>query len=201
MSTDFPDLLIVMALPLESQDEFSAEGVHVLYTGVGKVNAAIALTRRLAEYRCAGKSLPRVVNFGTAGSRTFAKSSLVECNVFVQRDMDATLLGFPAGTTPFENIPAELHFDRHLEHLPCGTCGTGDSFAASPPSISCDVVDMEAYAMAKVCWIERLQFICVKFITDGADSDAHDEWAQNAHRAAGEFLKLYGMLTRNSMKR
>src|ERR1041384_5706184 len=67
MSIAFPDPLLVMALPLESQGVFERAGLRVLYTGVGKVNAAYALTRRLAEYQHANVPLPRVINFGTVG--------------------------------------------------------------------------------------------------------------------------------------
>jgi adenosylhomocysteine nucleosidase len=77
-----------MALEIESQGVFAQAGVPVLYTGVGKVNATYALTRRLADYRCAGRPLPHVVNFGTAGSRRFPLGALVGCHSFVQRDMD-----------------------------------------------------------------------------------------------------------------
>jgi hypothetical protein len=62
-------LLIVMALPQESRGRLEAAGADLLYTGVGKVNAASTLARRLAEIRCAGLALPLVVNLGTAGSR------------------------------------------------------------------------------------------------------------------------------------
>src|SRR6187397_598964 len=71
--------LIVMALPQESRGLLEAAGAHLLYTGVGKVNAAATLARRLAELRCAGAAPGRVVNMGTAGSRHVAAHSLVEC--------------------------------------------------------------------------------------------------------------------------
>ena len=44
--------LIVMALPQESRGLLERAGADLLYTGVGKVNAAAALARRLAEMRC-----------------------------------------------------------------------------------------------------------------------------------------------------
>ena len=69
MTDALPRRLIVMALELEGQGVFERRGIPVLYCGVGKVNAAYALTRRLADYRHAGRALPHVVNFGTAGSR------------------------------------------------------------------------------------------------------------------------------------
>ena len=43
-----PNTLIVMALPQESRGELERAGAQDLYTGVGKVNAALSLARRLA---------------------------------------------------------------------------------------------------------------------------------------------------------
>jgi adenosylhomocysteine nucleosidase len=197
----FPDPLIVFALKLESQDVFESAGVPVLYCGIGKVNAAMTLTRRLAEYRNAGLSLPTVLNFGSAGSATYATGALVACNKFVQRDMDVSGLGFDVGVTPFEDAPAMLEFPVLFAELPNATCGTGDSFETGCVRVSCDVVDMEAYALAKVCWIEGAAFGCLKYITDGADHDAAKDWQQNLHKAADEFYRCYSRLTLERLSR
>lgn len=191
MSSAFPNPLLVMALPLESQGVFERAGLRVLYTGVGKVNAAYALTRRLAEYQHSGTSLPRVINFGTAGSHRHRTGTTLECNAFVQRDMDVTGLGVPLGVTPFEEIPARLEFPAVFTHLPAGVCGSGDSFVMSEAAMECDVVDMEGYALAKVCWLERVAFTAVKFVTDGADHAAAGDWQSNLQHAADRFLELY----------
>ena len=53
MPEALPPRLVVMALELEAQGVFERAGVPVLYTGLGKVNAALALARRLADYRAA----------------------------------------------------------------------------------------------------------------------------------------------------
>ena len=98
--------LIVMALPQESRGLLEQAGANILYTGVGKVNAAAALARRLAEMRCTGAAQPLVVNLGTAGSRTIPAHTLVACNRFAQRDMDVSGLGFAPGVTPFDATPA-----------------------------------------------------------------------------------------------
>jgi adenosylhomocysteine nucleosidase len=188
---EFPDPLLVMALPLESQGVFEGAGIPVLYTGVGKVNAAYALTRRLAEYVRAGVSMPRVINFGTAGSRRHSRGTILECHAFVQRDMDVTGLGVPLGVTPFEDIPARLEFPALFPHLPPGVCGSGDSFVMTQAALECDVVDMEAYALAKVCWLERVVFTSVKYVTDGADQAAGLDWQSNLKLAADRFLSLY----------
>jgi len=191
MSIAFPDPLLVMALPLESQGVFERAGLRVLYTGVGKVNAAYALTRRLAEYQHANVPLPRVINFGTVGSRRHPTYTTLECNAFVQRDMDVTGLGVPLGVTPFEEIPARLEFPAAFPHLPSGVCGSGDSFVMTEAAMECDVVDMEGYALAKVCWLERAAFTSVKFVTDGADHAAAGDWQSNLKHAADRFLELY----------
>src|SRR5690349_6566592 len=100
-------VILVMALEVEAQGLFRARGVDVLFTGIGKVNATYALTRRAAEQARGQK--PLVVNLGTAGSRRFQRGSVVGCRRFVQRDMDVTGLGFALGHTPFEDdVPAEL---------------------------------------------------------------------------------------------
>lgn len=179
-----------MALRVESSGVFEAAGVPVLYCGVGKVNAAIALTRELSRYGHHGQDMPLVVNFGSAGSRCHASGTLVACHEFVQRDMDVRGLGFALGVTPYDEAPARLSFDPVFQ-LPAAICGSGDSFATADVDVDCAVVDMEAYALAKVCWRENARFACVKYVTDGADASAANDWQRNVHKAAEEFLRLF----------
>jgi adenosylhomocysteine nucleosidase len=180
-----------MALPAESDGVFEGAGVDVLYCGVGKVNAAIAMARELARYAHAGEPPPLVVNFGTAGSSAYLTGALVACREFIQRDMDVRGLGFAIGVTPFDAAPATLQFEPVFAHLPAAVCGSGDSFATAGCDAPCTVIDMEAYALAKACWRDGAGFACVKFITDGADHSAADDWQNNVHKAAAEFLGLY----------
>jgi len=186
--------LVVIALELEGQGLFEQAEVSVLYTGLGKVNAALSLARRLSMLR-AQRSLPSlVVNFGTAGSRTFATGSVVACRKFVQRDMDVTGLGFALGETPFESLPATLAFPAVFEGWPEGVCGTGDRFETGAGGLACDVIDMEAYALAKACLAEDVPFACAKYISDGADHTAADDWQASLPKAARAFLELYRSL-------
>lgn len=183
-----------MALPQESRGLLEAAGARLLYTGVGKVNAAAALARRLAELRCAGTPPGRVVNMGTAGSRHVAVHSLVACNRFRQRDMDVSGLGFPAGVTPFDDAPAELEFAPAFPHLPQLVCSTADSFATHRHEVDGDVVDMEAFALARVCLSERVPFACVKYVTDGADADSAAHWQAALDAASRRFVEAYAFL-------
>ena len=172
-------VLIVCALEVETQKQLN--DYDVLYTGVGKVNATFELTRKFGKY---GSHIPYdlVINYGTAGSRKIKKKTLVDCTKFIQRDMDVTGLGFLKGQTPFEkNVPMILDFD-HIEFNPIGrkaTCGTGDNFAEDKSQYYGEVVDMEAYGLAKVCYLYDVPFISFKYITDGADEQAHEDWEAN----------------------
>jgi len=192
---DSAKLLIVMALPQESRGLLEAAGAQLLYTGVGKVNAAVALARRLAEMRCTGAEQPMVVNMGTAGSRSVAAHTLVAANRFAQRDMDVSGLGFDAGVTPFDTTPPIIEFPVVFAQLPQVLCSTADSFATHRHEITGDVVDMEAFALARVCVAENARFACAKYVTDGADSDSATHWEAALDNAARAFLDLFRTLT------
>jgi len=185
-----PRSIVVMALRAESAGVFEAAGVPVLYCGVGKVNAAMALTKELSRYGHVGVEMPLVVNFGTAGSRSHASGTLVACHEFIQRDMDVRGLGFALGVTPYDEAPSRLSFAPVFD-LHAAVCGSGDSFATMAVEADCAVVDMEAYALAKVCRHENAKFACAKYVTDGADTDAAADWQRNVHKAAEEFLRLF----------
>lgn len=191
MTADTVPVLVAMALPAEGAGRFEAAGVPVLYTGVGKVNAAIALTRRLAELARNGAHLPLVVNFGTAGSALLPARTLVACRRFVDRDMDVGALGFAPGVTPFDELPPVIEFPPAFPALPEAVCGSGDSFATARHGMDCDVVDMEAYALAKACRRAGADFACAKFVSDGADEHAAEHWKANVAGAADRFLGLY----------
>jgi adenosylhomocysteine nucleosidase len=195
MTTDATRPLVVMALAQEGGALFESAGVPVLYTGIGKINATYHLTLKLAEYRAQRTPLPLVVNFGTAGSAQFERGQLVSCSRFVQRDMDASPLGFEPGATPFDTAPKVLSFPSLATHLPEAVCGTGDSFATSHVETHFSVVDMEAYALAKVCWLQGARFGAIKFISDGADDGAANDWQASVGHAAEHFLELYRQLS------
>jgi len=181
------DILIVCALEVETQNQL--QDWNVLYTGVGKVNATYHMTKGIVDGVTHGRRPRLVINYGTAGSRKIKKKTLVDCTRFIQRDMDVTGLGFMKGETPFEkDIPIVIESKSSFN--PIGrnaTCGTGDNFAEDKSQYYGEVVDMEAYALAKVCHHFDTQFISFKYITDGADEQAHEDWENNLANGIVEF--------------
>ena len=186
------NILIVCALEVETQGKLKEWEPHdILYTGVGKVKATNSLTKRLSWEGSINHESRKtlVINYGTAGSRKIKKGKLVDCTKFIQRDMDVTGLGFMRGETPFEKEPP-LMLESTSDFNPIGrhaTCGTGDCFVEDKSQYYGEVVDMEGYALAKVCHNYDIPFISFKYITDGADEQAHEDWEKNLVDGIGEF--------------
>lgn len=171
-------LLIALEIELPDRDALP-EGIRVCFTGVGKVNAAIA-----AAKICARDDCERVINYGTAGTlHPHMAGQFVRVAKLVQRDMDARPL-VDLGITPFEDDTGAI--DLGGEGV---TLSTGDNFVTAPPAIQSDIVDMEAYAIAKACRDAGKPFSCYKFITDLADADATENWRDNVANGAALFLQ------------
>ena len=151
------------------------------HTGVGKINASIKLMELIYLHKPT-----HVINYGTAGSFKREINGLVECTTFVQHDMDARgLLDFQLGETPFDLISKIVLSNEGY------ICATGDKFVKNELELNCDIVDMEAYALAKVCKIQDIDFKCFKYISDYANHDSSNDWIANCHKGASDFLSLY----------
>ena len=57
-----------------------------------------------------------------------------------------------------------------------------------------DLVDMECYALAKVCEQEGIAFCSIKYISDGADASASNDWQANLPKAAAAFAAVFPMV-------
>ena len=169
--------LILVAVK-EELSEKDLPDFNVHYTGVGKINASFKTLEIIREY-----SPTHIINYGTAGSLNTELMGLVEVTRFFQRDMDASSLGFKIGQTPFDDI-AEIDLGNHGF-----SCGTGDSFVTQIPKLKTDLVDMEAYAIAKICYIKDVKFKCFKYISDNADKNANDDWIKNVAEGKKLFIK------------
>jgi adenosylhomocysteine nucleosidase len=165
-------ILVLTALQSELDRSRAPSGFEVVYTGVGKINAAIATAEALQRHR------PQLaINYGTAGKIVPGLRGLCEVAEVVQRDMMAMPLA-PRGRTPFE--PA---LDRLRSGAPGVTCGTGDSFVtAGDPWFAeqrIDLVDMELFAVAAACVRANVRWRAFKFITDDANDFAAEHWTAN----------------------
>lgn len=180
------NVLFSFALASEAAEVFKDH--TALITGIGKVNAAYELTKAIQQHK---PSL--IINLGSAGSTHFKKGDVVCCTKFVQRDMDVRGLGFELYETPLSGLPPVLEYGLEMNGLPLGICGTGDSFEMKHTQTIYDLVDMESYALAMIAMKENIPFLCLKYISDGADDNAAEDWTVQVHKAAeayGSILKL-----------
>ncbi|MDZ7906669.1 MAG: hypothetical protein U5N55_13580 [Cypionkella sp.] len=169
-------ILLLVAMPQELSEP--PAGMVLEHIGIGKVNAAWRCAEAIAAHRP-----DLVINFGTAGAVRLDLHGLVEVGAAVQRDMDVRALGLPLGATPFEEDSHEIRFSP----APL-VCGTGDSFAATVPELPCDLVDMELYAIAKLCRAAHIPLRSFKYISDKADDAAPTDWREALRHAETAFL-------------
>lgn len=157
--------LIVVALEQELPKSL-IPGWNVCYTGVGKVNAIITVQKAMKLH-----SPEILLNYGTAGAVNKNISGLHEVTLLEQRDMDARALGFKLGQTPFDPID-NIDLGR-----PGLSCGSGDNFVTDSGTVLTDLVDMEAYALAKYSLANGLDFFCFKYVSDQANENAIGKWS------------------------
>ncbi|NUY82632.1 nucleosidase [Flavobacterium sp. MAH-1] len=169
--------LFVFALEIEAASAF--EDSNNAFVGVGKVLSTYNLMKRLEIEK---PSI--IVNLGSAGSTEFARGSVINCTKFIQRDMDVQALGYKKFETPFSGEDPVLEYGISVENLPQGICGTGDFFETSHVNTEYNVIDMEAYPLALIAKKENIPFLCLKYISDGADGAAAEDWLVSVHHAA-----------------
>ena len=182
------DFLLVAALREESKGRFETLKRPVIYTGVGKLNAAISLFSNLHFLLTEKTKIPKVVlNLGTAVSATKEIGKVFQVNRFIQRDMRCEPIA-PKYITPFEfDAFPFLDIQKFSNRFENVTCGTGDSFLSNFNSIQnafsadYDIADMEGYALAKVCKRLGIPFLSLKYISDLGDAE---QWKESLEKAS-----------------
>lgn len=173
--------IILLAMPEEAPSLVGKP--NVFFTGVGKVNAAIVAAKLIERY------MPtRVFNFGTAGGITTDHGGIYKCTNFTQRDV--ILGGCVVGPQ------AALLTAPILTGIDGLRLSTGDNFVTDTSSINADLVDMEAFAIAKACYLAEVEFVCYKYVSDMADENAADHFVDHVHKGEDyyiEILKEYGV--------
>ncbi len=178
----------IIVTALEDEAQGLEKYAPVVHTGIGKVNACIKLYEAILKYQ------PNLVlNYGTAGGIS-KLVGLHKIAHFVQIDMDVRALDFPRGITPLTG--EELPIKQGI------VLGTGDSFITDTQKqleglgIDIDMVDMEGYALKKVCKHHGVDFEAFKFISDNANESAGDDWktavSSGTHLFEALLLKNFG---------
>jgi adenosylhomocysteine nucleosidase len=158
-------------------DHFTLAGtdVHVVMTGIGKVNAAIALERMCATY-----PVESVHNIGFAGGTPpYRTGDVVIVKDARYHDFDLSVFGYAKGQVPgfpdiYQSDPDLAKEARtRLTKAGTGTLLTGDSFMTETPG-GAHLADMEGAAIAQTAHRHGIPLLMVKIVSDVIGSPDHE---------------------------
>lgn len=193
---------------------FEGKEVVLLKSGIGKVNAAVSTTLLLSQFQ------PEyVINIGSAGGfdADLQVGDVVISDQVIHHDVDVTAFGYVMGQVP--NMPATYAANTDLVNqakkalqsvtqvqAKVGLIGTGDSFMNDPVRVEAVraifpelvAVEMEAAAVAQVCFKFGTPFVVVRSLSDIAgkeSSQSFEEYlqvaAENSSLMIQQMLKGY----------
>ncbi|MBU8933702.1 MAG: 5'-methylthioadenosine/adenosylhomocysteine nucleosidase [candidate division Zixibacteria bacterium] len=194
----------------------SDQEIVLLRCGVGKVNAAVASQLLIDRF-----GVDAVIFTGLAGSLVpyLKRGDVVVSNYVTQHDIDLTAFGRRHGEIPDMNRQLEanpklvrLATDAYEEigageetgnQLVVGTIATGDSFVSDPERIKwlqrefgAVATEMEGGAIGQVCAMNKVPFVIIRVISDGAGDGAAGEFIMFLDQAS----ELTCKLTTNMLK-
>ena len=177
-------VLPVMAAPAEYGAHLRAR-IQPLMTGIGPVEAAVALTAALARLEAKGERPDLIVSLGSCGSRTLEHAAVYQAHSVEYRDMDASALGFPKGVTPLSDLPAILPLPCPIPGVPSATLSTGANVVsgAGYDAIGAEMVDMENWALVRAAQTFDVPLVALRGVSDGrAELRALEDWTSTLHR-------------------
>ncbi|WP_026676387.1 5'-methylthioadenosine/S-adenosylhomocysteine nucleosidase [Fictibacillus gelatini] len=183
--------------------------IVLLKSGIGKVNAAIGTTLLIQLYRP-----DYIINTGSAGGfhKELNVGDVVISTEVRHHDVDATIFGYEYGQVP--QMPAYYKPDRLLIDIAKksgekvsgiqvvkGLIASGDSFMSDHERVEfirtkfndLYAAEMEAAAIAQVCYQFNLPFVIIRSLSDIAGVDArlsYDQFLETASKHSAELVLL-----------
>ncbi|MGP9722441.1 nucleosidase [Corynebacterium sp. AOP40-9SA-29] len=165
--------LIVVAVASEAAE--MDEDAPVLITGIGRLNATLALTDCLHRYLRAGGLPSAIVNIGTAGALRPGLTGVRRISRVLLHDFSHDGVARLTGRDEYPPIDLGAQGTDGL------TLATGDVFVEDGATRDrlaqdADLVDMEGYAVAAVAQWFGVPVELAKVVSDSADDTAGDTW-------------------------
>lgn len=192
--------------------ELCGKSVVVAKCGIGKVFAAICAQTMILRF-----GVTHIINTGVAGTLT-DRLGLLDVAIadgVVQHDMDTSPIGDPVGlisginkiVLPTSKEMAELAAAAARENgknTLCGIVASGDQFISSAErkdfisdTFGAVCCEMEGAAIGHVCYVNGVECLIVRSISDSADGSAHMDYPQMVTLAAkGSQAIIEGVLQR-----
>ena len=166
--------LLVCALPAEAA-HLHAGDLPVLITGLGKVQAALSVSRALGIAR---PSL--IVNLGTAGALRDGLAGTHVIHTVIEHDLDSEaimkLTGLAVGL-PIDLSRHAVRYGAEPVVLATGDRFIDDNATRSRLAEHAHLVDMEGYAVAAAATAMNVPVVCVKEVSDSAEEQAGTTWS------------------------
>ncbi|TXS32985.1 nucleoside phosphorylase [Streptomyces sp. gb1(2016)] len=169
--------LLVLAVKEEAQ--FLETDLPVLLTGMGKVNAATALTTILVQ----GPRPASVINLGTAGALRPGWAGTHAIGTVIQHDLDSQVLATLTGEIYGPPMPLP---DVEGPVLATGDAFISDEQAREALATTATLVDMEGYALATAAAQAGVTLRIIKHVSDDAGPGAARSWRESVAACARE---------------
>ena len=176
-------ILFVMAAEAE-YGPFLKSRFEPLMTGIGPVEAAVAMTKTLTRLDAADDLPQLVVSLGSAGSAKLEQTEVYQVSSVAYRDMDASPLGFERGATPFLDLPVVVDLPLRIPGVKEANLSTGANIisGAAYETIAADMVEMETFAILRACQTFHVPLIGLRGISDGKAELKHvGDWTEYLH--------------------
>jgi adenosylhomocysteine nucleosidase len=189
-------LMFVMAATPEYGPELKRR-FEPVFTGVGPVEAACTTAAALGALH-AEDALPHLlVALGSAGSATLEQGEIYQASRVSYRDIDASVLGFPKGTTPFLDLPRTIELPYSIPGVKSASLSTGAAVISGQAyeAIDADMVDMETFAVLRAAMRFSVPLIGLRGISDGDRELRHyDDWHQYLHVVDAKLAEAVDLL-------
>lgn len=195
-------ILTLIAAQAEYGTAMQQLDINPEFIGVGPIEAAFNTTQILFEKQKSATLPDFIFSIGTAGSSKLNQAELYQISSVSYRDMDASAFGFPKGTTPFTDYPAQFNLPTLLPDMPTASLATGASVINQQGTsgqkfsdIDADCVDMESYAIARVAHHFNIPLIGLRGISDGKEnSNGIASWEEYMHVIDQKIADYYNRL-------
>jgi adenosylhomocysteine nucleosidase len=168
----------LLVLAVREEAAYLDDGLPVLLTGMGKVNAAASVAAVLA-----GAVRPAsVVNLGTAGALKPGWTGTHEVRQVLQHDLDSPGLRELTGRDC--GLPLELLPDAAGPVLATGDLFVSEESARARLAERADLVDMEGYAVVTAARAAGVPVRLVKHVSDDAGDGAEKTWRESVDGCA-----------------
>ena len=181
------------------QGKLSGKDVVLARCGIGKVFAALCAQTMILKF-----GVTSLINSGVAGTLTEQLHILdvAVSTACVQHDMDTSPIGDPYGLLSGINVIEMPRNEKMTKALMtvcqdsgvnsrAGVIASGDQFVHTRErrdwicsQFNAIAVEMEAGAIAHVCYVNRVPFVSLRVISDEASGDAKIDYLSFVKKAA-----------------